>query len=264
MTLRLRPGRGPLAGVVLAALAAAACAGDPGQPSAGGAAQISFALPNGWSLETVGYLVRAPDGTTLAAGSEDVGAPRATLSLSLTLPPGRGDVLEVTATTATGTTCAGSSLPFDVTAGAANAVSLVLACGAPSVQSDVCPQVTVAAPSPAEAMAPAGLVMLAASASDPDPGDVPSFAWSATGGAFSDPTAAATEFVCTRSGNVALVLTVDDHHLPAPCQVTSVLAVTCLPDPSAVCGDGVVEPGEACDPPDGVTCGADCQRLPGL
>lgn len=34
------------------------------------------------------------------------------------------------------------------------------------------------------------------------------------------------------------------------------------PEVTAECGNGVVEPGESCDPPDGETCDDDCQRIP--
>ncbi len=40
---------------------------------------------------------------------------------------------------------------------------------------------------------------------------------------------------------------------------TGLLDIACFPDKGGFCGDGVVDPGEDCDPPDGVTCDPNCQ-----
>ena len=34
-------------------------------------------------------------------------------------------------------------------------------------------------------------------------------------------------------------------------------------DPTAACGNGRLDPGEQCDPPDGIGCSSSCQRIPG-
>jgi hypothetical protein len=191
---------------------------------------VGFVLPNGSNVQTVVYVVLSPDSQVVLSGSENVSDPDATLSLTMNLPPGRGDVLEVTATTATGTACSGSSVPFDVVPGAPTFVDLVLGCEAPAaVGADHCPAVSVEPPAPAAATAPSGSLTVTATASDPDPGDVLSFAWSAAAGTFADATASSTAYVCTTAGNETLVLTVDDHHQPSSCQVTFLVPVTCLP-----------------------------------
>jgi hypothetical protein len=193
-----------------------------------GAAAISFALPNGWSVDTVSYSVSSSSQGLLVSGSENVSAPDATLSLTLNLPVGRGDTLEVVAKTAKGTSCNGTSAPFDVVAGQPTFVSLVLNCGGVAVGPDNCPLVSVVAPGPAVAVAPAGAIDVAATASDSDPGDVPSFAWAAGAGSFDDPAAPSTRYICTSAGAETLVLTVDDHHAPSSCTVTFLIPVTCL------------------------------------
>lgn len=211
------------------ALVLAACSAGP--PDAG-TSVIAFALPNGWNLDTVTYAVWAADSQLLVSGTENVSDSNATLSLSLKLPPGRGDVLVVTATTAGATACTGTSQPFDVTAGMPTFVGLALECGSGAVGADSCPLVSVEAPNPAEAVAPAGTLGLVATASDADPEDLLSFSWVAGAGAFSDSTASSTQYLCTVAGAETIVLTVDDHHAPTPCQVTFLLPVSCLPDGS--------------------------------
>ncbi len=238
----------------------AACSGDRGDA---GATTVSFALPNGWIVDLVTYQVLSSDGGTLVSGTAKVSDPRANLSLSLELPTGGGDTLQLVATTADGTSCGGTSPPFDVVAGHPTFVTLVLDCGGVTQGADSCPLVSVAAPTPAEAIVPSGEIAIAATASDSDPGDALTFAWASVAGTFDDPTAASTRYVCNMAGAETLVLTVNDHHLPSSCTMTVLVPVTCLPSGEAVCGDGVVEPGESCDPPDGTKCSADCQSLTG-
>ena len=38
---------------------------------------------------------------------------------------------------------------------------------------------------------------------------------------------------------------------------------TIIEDTEPVCGDSVIDPGEDCDPPDGASCDAACQTIPG-
>jgi hypothetical protein len=226
------------------------------------ATTIAFVLPNGGSVNAVNYVVLSPAGAELAAGTEAVANQNANLSLELFLPAGSGEVLRLTATTSEGDSCSGASPPFDVLAGTPASVSVALTCVFVGADPDDCPSVNVQPPTPAQARAPSGTITVAATASDPDLGDVVSFSWAASAGSFSDPKAASTSYLCATPGSETLVLTVDDHHVPSACSETFLLPVTCLPSPDAVCGDGIVEGGESCDPPDGVTCGADCQLLP--
>lgn len=198
--------------------------------SDGGAGTISFALPNGWTVETISYVVSSSNEDLLVSGTENVSDPDATLSLTVNLAVGRGDVLELTATTTAGISCRGTSQPFDVVAGQSTFVNLVLLCGGVAVGPDSCPLVTLEAPNPAEATLPSGAITVSARASDPDPGDVLSFSWAASPGegTFGDSTAQATRYVCASAGVETLVLKVDDHHLPAFCTMTFLLPVTCL------------------------------------
>ena len=194
-----------------------------------GTAAVSFALPNGRRIDTVRYVVLSSNQDVLISGAENVSDPDATLSLTLSLPVGRDDTLGLMATTATGISCSGTSVPFDVQAGGPTFVSLVLDCGGVVAEPDSCPLIALAAPNPAEAIAPAGTISVGATASDPDPQDVLSFAWAASAGTFDDATAPSTRYVCATAGAETLILTVDDHHLPSSCTMTFLLPVTCLP-----------------------------------
>lgn len=214
-----------LGGLMIAVVATAGhgCADAP--PS--DAAQIAVALPNGWEIVEVSYVVLSAQGIALLAGSEDVSAPGATLSVQLSLPTGRGYVLQLSATNSDGVTCNGTSAPFDVVLGQPTLVKLALVCGGASPGLDGCPTVDVQSASPA-ATAPSGTIALTATASDPDPGDVPTYAWTATAGSFADPLSASTLYTCTVPGAQTIVLAVDDGHRPSGCTVTYLLPVSCL------------------------------------
>jgi hypothetical protein len=96
--------------------------------------------------------------------------------------------------------------------------------------------------------------IVTASASDPDPADTLTYAWSASAGSFSGATTgAAPGYVCGAVGVQTINVTVSD----GLCTAAGSTQITCL----AVCGNGVLEPGEQCDPPDGVTCDTTCNPL---
>jgi|HubBroStandDraft_5_1064220.scaffolds.fasta_scaffold155264_2 hypothetical protein len=209
-------------------------------------ATLVFVLPNGWNVNSATYVVWSSNQLPIVEGTEDLSAPNAELSLSLLVPPGNGDVLQVTATTSSGTSCRGTSPPFDVVSGLPTQVSLVLSCALPSPDADNCPTVDVQPPTPPQASAPAGRISVAATASDTDPGDVVSFSWTASAGTFGDPTAPSTYYLCTTAGAQTLVLDVDDHHVPTSCAETFLLPITCLPGGSdaGTCTDGCAPPAD--------------------
>ena len=198
-------------------------------PTAPGPTTIAFALPNGWNVNDLSYLVLSSDGGTLDSGSETVVGPSATLSFQLQLAVGRGDILALTVTTGSGVSCSGTSQPFDVVAGRPTAVSVVLTCVSPGPNS--CPLVAVNGPMPLEAVDPAGTIAVGATASDVDPADPLSFSWTATAGTFSDPSATSTLYVCTEVGAQTLVLSVADHHPSSSCVLTFLVPVSCLAGP---------------------------------
>jgi hypothetical protein len=195
-------------------------------PTAPSPTTIAFALPSGWNVSDLSYLVLASDGGTLDSGSEIVSDPSAGLSFQLQLPTGRGETLQLKVTTGTGVSCSGTSQPFDVVAGRPTAVSVVLTCVSPGPNS--CPLVEVNGPMPLEAVAPSGTIAVGATASDVDPADPLSFSWTATAGTFSDPAAISTLYVCTDVGAQTLVLSVADHHPSSSCVLTFLVPVSCL------------------------------------
>ncbi len=117
-------------------------------------------------------------------------------------------------------------------------LSLVAGCGrspAPSGQVDIatafapaddCPTITSAVAGPAQTSVGAA-VAVAISATDPDPGDRLTYAWSPAGG-FADPGAATTTFHCSAAGRQKLTVTVSDNHAPTPCTTSATMTVDCV------------------------------------
>lgn len=207
-------------------------------------ATVAFALPNGWNVISASYVVWSSEQIAVLQGTENLSGTSAALSLSLLVPAGDGDVLQLTVMTSNGKSCSGTSQPFNIRPGAPTSVTLVLSCLPASSPADSCPTVNVQLPTPAATSAPSGRVSVGATASDADPGDALSFTWAASAGTFGDPAASSTYYVCTTAGTQTLVLNVDDHHVPASCTETFLLPVTCLADSSdaGICAD-------ACGPP---------------
>jgi hypothetical protein len=103
-----------------------------------------------------------------------------------------------------------------------------------------------------------GDTVVTATASDLDPGNTLSYAWSTTAGSlFGDTTSASVSYECTSVGDHTVSVTVSDGQ----CSTSASAQITCL----AVCGNGVVEPGEQCDRPytgpDGLQCDPSCRLL---
>ncbi|HVV51566.1 MAG TPA: hypothetical protein VHO06_17990 [Polyangia bacterium] len=202
--------------------------------------------------------------------------PHATVSLDIVLPVtpagDKGDTVTLTATTSTNESCTGTSAAFPVLAGTNPAVTMTLTCGGGSqsgqtgnigvtatlVEGDNCPSITSAVVGPDETSVGSSATV-AATAVDPDASETVSYAW-APAANFAAPTSAATAYTCTVSGTQTFTLTVSDNHMPTPCTTTATLTIKC---DGAVCGDGIVEAGEQCDPPNVGNCGPNCQFLTG-
>jgi hypothetical protein len=126
---------------------------------------------------------------------------------------------------------------------------------------DNCPAISSATGSPMQAQAPNGVITVSASATDADPGDVLSYQWTATAGTFMDPTLASTKYTCTSPGTQTIFVTVTDNHVPS-CSREQIFMVTCTPP--QLCGNGVVDPGEQCDPPSvgcPFVCDSNCHTI---
>ena len=102
--------------------------------------------------------------------------------------------------------------------------------------------------------------MVIATATDPDTTETVSYTW-APAANFTAPTSASSSYKCLAAGTQTFTLTVADSHAPTPCQTVATLTIKC--DNVATCGNGMVEPGETCDPPNGTTCSATCQTIGG-
>jgi hypothetical protein len=116
-----------------------------------------------------------------------------------------------------------------------------------------CPVLTAVVVSPLSV--PTGQVItLGAQATDADAQDTQAFHWTGTGGVVANPTSAHTTFLCSGAGPQTVTVTVSD----GTCGDTASARITCVPPQ---CGNGILEPGEQCDPPGGITCDVSCQRL---
>jgi hypothetical protein len=218
-----------LAGAVL--FGAASCS-DGNAPPPATTARIALVLPQGSTLGWIAYKVFSSTGVVLLAGGESLTDPNATLSVVLKLPAGEGEVVEMSAATSLGDLCSGTSAPFDVVAGVAAEVDVSLICPMSATTADHCPTVAswTAARDSGPATTPAEFDLMVA-ANDSDPGDLLSFAWTATAGTFGEPASPSTVYSCGPESQPTITLKISDDHAPSACSVSLVLPVIC-PQPS--------------------------------
>ena len=211
---------------LLLAVAASACDDTSNAPVP--TTQVALALPSGWSVLEVAWVVQGADGSTVASGTQDVGLPQDTASLSFALPAGQGDILYLSALTASGVACSGTSAPFNVVPGVPGDISVAMSCQTTDYAQSGCPDILVQGPTPPAAAVPHGTVSVVVTASDPDGAAVPSLAWFATAGTFGHTTPGSTVYTCSTAGTQTIFLTVTDQ-VPSGCSTTFSLPVTCLP-----------------------------------
>jgi hypothetical protein len=226
-----------------------------------GSVGLAFRVSSTTNLDIVDYLISG-NGITPIAGTISVAQSAATISARVGgIPAASGYRAELRGMSPDGqTTCQGSST-FGVQTGQTTSIIVLMLCRGPADTGSVgvgggvdnCPSLSSVSVSPVSV--PLGdIINVDAIATDPDVGDTLTFAWTATGGSFARATSAQTTFTCSASGSQNLTVVVSD----GSCIDSVVIGVTCVPPR---CGNGLIEPGEQCDPPASSSCSATCQRL---
>jgi hypothetical protein len=156
------------------------------------------------------------NGMASMVGVIDTSDPNATPSVEIFgLEPGDYRI-ELEATPEDGeSTCRGSAM-FDVTAGVAIEVAVLLRCstvqrfGAVRVNGtfNICPELTNAVVAPLQTSI--GNVIVVRSQAEDDEDDTIEYAWTADSGTFANPSAAATFYTCEETGNHELTISVTD------------------------------------------------------
>jgi hypothetical protein len=224
---------------------------------------MALTLPSGVMINQVQYKIHSAQPTGAPAdktGSINTSNPRAAPGVETSYPASTNDTVTLTATTADGEPCTGTSAEFSVIAGSQSMVMVTLVCGLSTPdastgsvrvngtvvdQTDICPQLTSWSVSPLTT-GPTGAIDLTSTASDGNMTDVLTYVWSSSPSPamnpFTNVSGGNATFNCPGSGNFALTITVDDHHMPVNCTATRTINVSC-----GSCGNGTVDPGEQCD-----------------
>jgi hypothetical protein len=187
-------------------------------------------------------------------------------SFGVPLPVGSGYNISLSAVSADGShTCVGGAGPFDVLANQSTSLQLTLTCTnittgqistSVDVVTDSCPRLIVdyVVATPHTAKVPDGTIAVLSQATDLD-GKPVTYQWSVESpiGTFAPPNAQNTTFNCATPGNEVLVTVTAGN---GECTTSLSTAISCV---SETCGNGVLDPGEDCDPViDGPTCPSDC------
>lgn len=216
-----------LLGAALACARYGPAAAEPTEADDTGSLALALSVPGGLGIRTVSFLVTGAGGVVLAGpGTFSVSDPGAAPSLTLALPPSLGATVALSATSDDGRAFSGTSPPFTVTAGQSTPVNVslheVAAAAAPPgiviadgtiVAHDTPPVISsvVIAPAPAQVGTAVTVKVVAV---DLDPGDGLTYAWSAGGGTFADPTAPVTSYRVDTPGTQIVRITVSDTRVP--------------------------------------------------
>ena len=235
-----------------------------------GRVSLALMLSGADELDSVTFDLKAgaPMGIPDVTGTIDTSDKNATASIDQSFPPSTGDTVTLKGTTKDGVNCTGTSSPFAVTSGNTASVTVALICGsgpsgtepgAVAVGSTVtfspsCPVFTSYSASPLQTSV-GGTIEVSVAAADADKSLTLSYAW-APAANFDHPTAVSAKYSCTTAGTQTFTVTASAVGEPTNCPAEiATFTVNCVK--VAVCGNGIVEPGEQCDSTPGcdpVTC----------
>lgn len=222
-----------VAAAAVAAVTNTSCENSPGILGGEGRVVMALTAPDGTTISSVSWSVASSSNVTLASGTTNTSHTGATASFIAGIPAGTGDVVTMIAVTGGGTTCSGTSSPFNVIANQSTSVNITLNCSPTMtdgglgsvvvsgtlVAGDNCPTLTGWSISPQTAAASGGQIDISVVAADADTADTVSYAWSATAGSFLNATSAATTYTCAAAGTQTLHVHVSDNHTPVPCSI---------------------------------------------
>jgi hypothetical protein len=228
--------------------------------------KVTVLRPKGPAPTLVTYTVVNSSNQVILGPGALLVQPNALFSVDLTLPgtpPGdAGDVVQLSADGS----CTGVSAPFPITAGATTGITVTINCPGSASKAtgtvgitasfEECPKITAAVVAPAETSFN-GSASLSATASDADPGDTLTFSWTPASNVtnvVSTATSSSATYTCGFPGLQQVQVAVSNGHTP-PCSATATLNISCGSPP---CGDGIIQPGETCDPPIPGICSPTC------
>jgi len=244
----------------------------------GGVIHIALNItPGGPAVNSVHWQIMSSTNTLIKQGDINTSDLNATPSVDTSCPAGSGDTVVLTATATDGTKCNGQSMPFNVIAGQQTpgiGVQLICGGGTPTqpngsvivngtvIAGDNCPLLTAWEASPLQTTSGAQ-INVSAAATDADVGQTVSYAWTTSDtsgtGTFAMPTSAVTTYTCGAPGTATLTVTASDNYMPTPCTTAMTFPINCVA--AGKCGNGIIEAGETCDPPNGTNCNANCQHV---
>ncbi len=220
-------------------LLGAACSSTPDDGAPVASLELGFELADGSPVDEVSYAITG-NGIDPMEGVIDTSAPGSTASVEVFgIPPGTQYLVTMTATTIDGERTCEGAVRFDVSAGIATEVHVMLGCKrAPRLGSvrangklNVCTDLTKVVASPLQTSIANGLA-LSAEGSDVE-GDPIAYRWRATGGSLSNPSSAVTTYTCEVDGPQTVEVEVSDDGFDQ-CVDDWTIDVTCVVDPNAV------------------------------
>jgi hypothetical protein len=215
-------------------------AANPGASEQTGSVGITLTLPGGARVDAITWVITGPNGgsTLVQQGTVNVQNSTSIGFLVGGIAPGTNYGVALSGTSVDGmVTCAGSAT-FGIASRTTTNVTVLLQCN--SAASEAGSALINASPYNCAALASVtamplettvgNSVALTATATGPNTGGL-TYAWSATGGAFSAPNSAATTFTCAVRGPVTVTVSVSDGAVPeggaCPAVNTATVQVQC-------------------------------------
>jgi hypothetical protein len=196
-----------------------------------GDVSLGLVLPDGSNVSAVDFAVTR-NGTIVRTGTMQVGADgRASVNIG-GLDAGTGYHVKLTAARDAGSSCEGEA-DFTVIDGTTINVNVVLQCADLSLEGNitvqgtfnVCPKASSTTATPVTvSVGSSSAITFAATDRDGDP---LTYAWTATDGTFSAPSATSTNYTCASAGEKTLTVTFSDGPTRG-CSKTATVKITCV------------------------------------